>query len=186
MSDRVELSAKQIRGLASVPRLSIVASLRANGPQSIGELAEDLATEPKGLYYHVRALEALNLVLPHSTRSTKRRQETVYACSGPAFNVDLSGTDPVRNEAVRALARTIIRQNAKLLDRAIGQLQPSAPERKGLNLQTINMRLSPKDLAEFEERIIKLQDWAASRTTPEGMRVMVTLFSQPMQSGSDE
>jgi len=73
---------RQIEALGSPARQEIVDGLEALGACSIAELAESLGRAPDSLYYHVRLLERVGLVVASGTRGTGARRETLYDTPG--------------------------------------------------------------------------------------------------------
>jgi DNA-binding transcriptional ArsR family regulator len=72
----------QLEALASPARQEVVDGLQAIGPCSIAALAESLGRAPDSLYYHVRKLEKVGLVVARGTRDTGRREEALYDVPG--------------------------------------------------------------------------------------------------------
>ncbi|MFG0304652.1 MAG: winged helix-turn-helix domain-containing protein [Phycisphaerales bacterium JB040] len=68
----------QLRELGSPVRQALVDAAASIGPCSISELAEQLGRPSDGLYYHVRALLEVGLLVEAGTRATTRRDETLY------------------------------------------------------------------------------------------------------------
>lgn len=73
---------RQIEVLGSPARQEVLDGLQALGPCSIAELADSLGRAPDSLYYHIRKLERVGLVIPCGTRPSGARQETVYDTPG--------------------------------------------------------------------------------------------------------
>lgn len=69
---------RQIAALASPARQEIVDAVEASGPSSVGQIAELLGRPQDGLYYHVRQLLRVGLLVEVDTRPTARREEAVY------------------------------------------------------------------------------------------------------------
>lgn len=72
----------QIEALASPARQEVADGLQAIGPCSIADLADLLGRAPDSLYYHVRKLEKVGLVVARGTRETGRRTEALYDVPG--------------------------------------------------------------------------------------------------------
>lgn len=183
MADPLLLNAEQVKVLASLARLSIVANLRANGPQSISQLSSSLGIEPKGLYYHVRAMSSVGLLRLRNSKSANGRTHAVYEMTAPRFVYDTADSDPAMNQAIRSLTKAILRQNGRLWDRAMEELPRDAPEQDALFIETINVRLGDKDRAKFNSKILEVTEWAKSRNLKTGgTRVVLTTFACPVAS----
>lgn len=72
----------QLEALGSPARQEVVDGLQALGPCSIAELAESLGRAPDSLYYHVRKLERVGLVVQRGSRGTGVRREALYDTPG--------------------------------------------------------------------------------------------------------
>lgn len=79
---------RQIAVLAAPLRGRIVDDLAGNGPSSVNEIAERLGQRPEGLYYHVRALVRVGLLVIASRRRSGRRWEAIYRLVAPRLKID--------------------------------------------------------------------------------------------------
>lgn len=68
----------QIRCLASPIRQEIVDAIAAGGPMSMSELARHLGRAADGLYFHVRALARVGLLVEQSSVRSGKRFAAVY------------------------------------------------------------------------------------------------------------
>ena len=73
---------RQIEALGSPARQEVIDGLQALGPCSIAELAESLGRAADSLYYHVRKLERVGLVVQRGSRGAGIRQEVLYDTPG--------------------------------------------------------------------------------------------------------
>ena len=79
---------RQIAALAAPLRGRIVDDLAGNGPSSVTEIAARLGQRPEALYYHVRSLIKVGLVVLDSKRRSGRRWEAVYRLVAPRLKID--------------------------------------------------------------------------------------------------
>jgi DNA-binding transcriptional ArsR family regulator len=94
--------ADQIDTLASPVRQEIVDALQACGTRSIAELALHLGRAADSLYYHVRQLEEVGLVVRRGSRPAGRREEVLYDVPGRQMFID---TEPrTKREVASVLA----------------------------------------------------------------------------------
>jgi len=97
----------QLHALTSPERRRVLEGLEALGRATVKQLAEHLGRLPESLYYHVRKLGEVDLVVEAERRGSGRRTEVVYAADGGAVEVPKSETldevDPKALEALRAL-----------------------------------------------------------------------------------
>lgn len=81
-------AARQIEALASPARQELIDALALIGPASIAELAEDLGRAPDSLYYHVRKLEHVGLVVRRGVRGEGPREEALFDVPGANMMLD--------------------------------------------------------------------------------------------------
>lgn len=102
----------QLRALASTVRQDIIDTVQALGSASVPELARHLSREPDALYYHVRALLKVGLLvrLP-ADRIQGGRREAMYATARPERRLQLdyrSGSGEAR-KALDGLVGNMLR-----------------------------------------------------------------------------
>jgi DNA-binding transcriptional ArsR family regulator len=100
---------RQIDALTSPARQEIVDALPAIGPCSIAELAEDLGRAPDSLYYHMRLLQRVGLVLPCGTRAEGVRAEALYDTPGARMLIDKEPETARDRKTVLKLISSILR-----------------------------------------------------------------------------
>jgi len=98
---------RQIAALGSPARQEILDGLQAQGPCSIAALAEALGRAPDSLYYHVRALERVGLVVRAGERATRRRPEVLYDVPGRMVLDHEPGSARERRALVRLVASAL-------------------------------------------------------------------------------
>ena len=180
------LSTSQMRSLSSIVRLAIVASLRANGAQSIAGLADSLGAGAKGLYYHIRHLEGAGLVRVKSVRSTSRREEAVYEAVGQVFGIENRGESTIHSDAWRLFVRTVLRQSVRLWEKAVDAARDGRLRPEHFLVETINVRLSSGDIEELRVKLDEVRAWALKRNRPNGeTRVSYTFLGCPVPASGD-
>lgn len=75
-------SRAQVRALTSPARQEIVDALVSGGPCSIAELATHTGRAPDSLYFHVRRLIKVGLIVEREARTTGKRPAAVYDVPG--------------------------------------------------------------------------------------------------------
>ncbi len=78
-------SRKQVETLASPIRQEIVDLVQATGPCSIARMGELLGRAADSLYFHIRKLERVGLLIHAGTQSRGRRAEALYDVPGELF-----------------------------------------------------------------------------------------------------
>ena len=69
---------KQLLALKSPVRQEIVDAIGAGGPETIAEIAAQLGRPADGLYYHVRRLQKVGLLVEKGRRRAGKRFEAIY------------------------------------------------------------------------------------------------------------
>lgn len=94
-----------MEALVSAVRQEIVDTLAAAGPRSAAELARLMGRPADALYYHLRRLVAVGLVVPRGERRRGRRAEAVYDLVGYPLRLDYPrGPDPRTDPTARLVA----------------------------------------------------------------------------------
>ena len=91
----------QLRALASPMRQELLDVLEAAGPSAISELAERLGRAPDSLYFHVRELVRVGLVIEVERRKVGRHVFVVYDLVGRPLRID-------RSKAKRADLQSVV------------------------------------------------------------------------------
>mgnify|MGYP001443228693 CR=1 FL=1 len=111
---------RQIRALRSPARQEIVDGLQALGPCSIADLGASLGRAPDSLYYHVRALERVGLIVESGARRSGARTELLYATPGRLV-LDYEPRTAAERRALVQLTRSVLRIAERDLNRAIDE-----------------------------------------------------------------
>jgi len=98
-----------LRALAHPLRLRIIGSLRTDGPQSVGALAERLDAAPGSISFHLGTLERHGFVTqaPELARDGRERWWRASADT-TTFAASELQHDPARRTAAHAMRRTIV------------------------------------------------------------------------------
>ena len=112
----------QIEALSSPLRQRILDRLEARGPCSIRELAESLGRRPDALYYHVRKLVELELLVEQGTRATGSSPEALFDLRHRRWHIDYTPDGSARDEALRKLTRQLLRQAGRDFDTGLEQI----------------------------------------------------------------
>lgn len=157
---RIIDNVETLKVVADPLRLRILALLRRE-PATAKQIAQELGTPIKKLYYHLGLLEEHTLIRVRSTRIVSGIVEKQYEPTAYRITVDRELLSPAAPEppALESLdvflsfvldhARAEIKKSI-----AAGLIDPSAPtpEQGGLSLGRLWMRLSPAQRDELERR----------------------------------
>lgn len=99
--------APQMRALTSPARQEVVDALVAAGPCSIAQLAAHLGRAPDSLYFHVRRLVKVGLVVEREVQATGKRRAAIYDVPGRpmVLSYDATGRDRAVVEVVASALR---------------------------------------------------------------------------------
>jgi DNA-binding transcriptional ArsR family regulator len=156
-------------------RLRILAALRRS-PATAKELARQLDTALKGLYYHLGLLEEHGLIRVRSTRVVSGIIEKQYEATAYRISVDRALFNPEPDEATGIevfLSFVLDHARAEILKSiGAGLIAPHAPSPDdgdgGLNLGRLWMRLTKAQRAELGRRMKALElEYAAQQAAPD-------------------
>src|SRR5689334_1813461 len=102
---------EQIAALASPVRQEIVDMVQASGPLSVAELAGLLGRPADGLYYHVKALAKVGLLVERAGRGVRNgrgRTEAVFAVPG-RLRLAYRPKDPENVAGIKRAAAAMLR-----------------------------------------------------------------------------
>lgn len=94
----------QLRALVSPVRQEIFDVLATLGPSSVADLARVLGVSADRLYYHIRKMVEVELLVAGGQRSTTRRDEQIYRLAADDMRVRYDAADP---ENVQALSKAV-------------------------------------------------------------------------------
>lgn len=99
----------QIAALTSPARLEVVDAVRVIGPASIAEIGQFLGRAPDSLYYHVRKLLKVGLLIESGSRKTRRRDEAMYRTPARRIRTPLDPENPKKSSQVARVYAALLR-----------------------------------------------------------------------------
>jgi DNA-binding MarR family transcriptional regulator len=176
-----------LRALASPVRVEVLEQLRASGPTSIADLAQELGRTPHSLYYHVHALEQAGLLRRRGTRRTARRDEVVYERIADAIALAYAPSSETGTAAVESAGRAVLRRAERVFARAIRErlIECPAGESDGF-VASRKAWLTPKGIAEVRRLFQRLDSVLARESRlKRGRTYLVTTALSPT-AGSEK
>ena len=145
----------QITALESAVRQEIIDTIQAAGPLSAPEVSALMGRPADALYYHLKRLVRVGLLVIRATRRTGRRDEAVYDLAGHPLVLDYPVTPAGREHPLSGLVRSMLRTGERDFAAAVGteQARPDG-DRRNLWAGRRHAWLSPRDL----ERVNGLVD----------------------------
>lgn len=114
-------STAQLRALNSPVRQEIIDALVAAGPCSIADLAGYVGRAPDSLYFHIRRLLKVGLLIELDPRKTGRHIAAIYDVPGHPVVIDY--TSPVPDRAIYTVISGAIRLGMRDLQRGFSSPQ---------------------------------------------------------------
>lgn len=172
--------------LASGTRQEIVDVLPRLGTASIAELARALDRPADALYYHIRALQRVGLVVPAGHRRNGRREEAMYRAVAPQLELAIEPRTSARAKAASAIVGSAMRMGTRDYKRAIARpdVVTSGKDREMWALRTTGW-LSPGQVKKVGIVIQRLLD-DVSQPKGEGRLYGLTLVFAPLHQKGRE
>lgn len=174
----------QIAALESAVRQEIIDTIQAAGPRSAPEISALMGRPADALYYHLKRLVRVGLLVVRETRRTGRREEAVYDLAGHPLVLDY----PVRPEGaghpLSRLVRAMLRTAERDFRAAVGseQARPDG-DRRTLWAGRRHAWLSARDLERVNgllDRLVEIMTRA--RNPANGELCTLTLVLAPRAS----
>lgn len=161
---------EQLEALASPARQEIVDTVIALGRCSIREIAEALGRPADGLYYHIRALVQVGLLVEASSRTTGQREEALYAApTRGIMRLRYRPEDAEHSAAVRRIVSGMLRSAERDfgagLDPAIARC---AGGRRNITASRQKAWLGREELGEVNALLARLQQILQDATPEDG------------------
>ena len=102
-------SKAQMAALESPARQEMLEALSRLGTASVGQIADALDRPPDALYYHLRSLTRVGLIVPAGHRNKGRRKEALFRTVAPRLETRLEPRTPEKAQAVAAIVGSIVR-----------------------------------------------------------------------------
>ena len=163
----------QLSALVSAARQEIADVLSRLGTASIAEIAAALGRPPDALYYHVRVLERVGLVV-RDVRKRGGREEALFRTVAPLLELRYGSPETPR------IVGSMLRLGARDFQRAFvsGAVSKAGARRELWALRTTGW-LTAGDLAAVNRRIRAVRD-AVSRPRRQGRLFAVTIVLTPV------
>lgn len=149
---------EELRALASPVRQELVEAMGALQPCTVARLGEHLGRLPVSLYYHLRKLEDVGLVVEAGRRPTERGDEALYRLRNRCIRLDPDRGRLVNRTALQKIGASILRHAIRLNDTAVGERLARSPLERRHSLLQRTLRLGPAGLERVNAKIAELTD----------------------------
>lgn len=112
---------RQLRALASAARQEIVDAVTAAGPSTIAVIAEALGTRPDRLYFHVRQLVRVGLLVPAGTNGSGREEARTYDVPGRPLRLRGNPKVKASQQSLAEVHDGVLRLARRDVRRALGR-----------------------------------------------------------------
>lgn len=153
-------STKQLKEIISPARNELRLAMEMLGPCTVSELAEHTGRSAESLYYHIRKLESVGLVVKCDTHFSHGHEEAVYRMCADRVRVDTEVRKPLFVKALIRGVQTLIRYSNRCLSRALANSQTVLKgDRRECRLVQVTARLSPGQIVELNRRMLELEEF---------------------------
>lgn len=180
--------AEQLAALGSPVRSRIVESLSVHGPSSVREIADRLGRLPESLYYHLRTLVEVGIVILKEKRIVRRRAEAVYQLAAHRLVIDPKQRSDEYMEALAGTCSAVLRLAERNYRAAVNQggFALDGPQRS-LMVRHYTLRLSRAGLAQLNrllDRVAEMYDGQDGAKV--GDPYFVTIVLSQLSGSSDD
>lgn len=182
MVERIDLSRVQVKAFESPVRASVLGLLRARGAMTAKEIAEALRQKPDRLYYHLKALIKLGLVVVSEIRPAETRPETVYGLAAKEFYLTNLARDP-------EYAWSVLKSTANVQRLALAHYERAMRadfDDEALRFGFANGRMAHSEIQRLKDDLLELGRRVLASDSPDGRPVMLTTLLTPMTSASED
>lgn len=175
---------RQIAALATPARQEIVDGLQALGPCSVAQLAHSLGRAPDSLYYHLRKLEAVGLVIACAAQAGLGREEAFYKTPGRMV-LDFQPQGPAQRQSLLRLIAAALRAAQRDLQEALAGGLARYKRGRGRNAWGARTQawLDARELATVQEHLLAIHEiFAAGRRRPDAAQHALTFVLTPLVS----
>jgi predicted ArsR family transcriptional regulator len=171
----------QVAALESAVRQEVLDTIQAAGPLSAPEISALMGRPADGLYYHLRRLVTVGLLVVQGTRRSGRRDEAVYDLPGHPlvlhYPVGAEGAGHPLPRLVRSMLRTAERDFGSAV--ASGGARPDG-DRRNLWAGRRHAWLTPRDLDRVNDLLDRLVEiMTRARNPAHGELCTLTLVLAP-------
>lgn len=168
----------QVRALASGIRQEIVDAAESLGPCSVAELGKALGRRPDTLYYHVRLLLRVGLLVDAGRRDAGRRTEALLRTPGRPMQLI---AHPGQAGALAEINRAMMRLASRDYQRAASSPRTSRiGPAHGLYAGRTAGRLTAAQLKRVARLMKELQSEFVQEASPKGRLHAITLVLVPL------
>ena len=154
----------QVRALASPVRNQIHLHMELCGKCTVNELARRMGCSAESLYYHLRLMERVGLVVDDGRRLDGPKPETVYRLAGDRIRIDPDKSDRRFLDALSQGIRTLLRHAERCMQRALNDpLTFRSGKRRNLRIEQQIVRLNQNEMKTLQDKIDDINHYLTQR-----------------------
>ncbi len=149
---------EQIRAIRSPERIRILEAMTEHGSLTVKQLGDIMGRVPQALYYHVKELVKVGILVEDCVVKSKRRPEKRYRLKAPKLKLDVhNNSDEIKSE-IASIASSLLRSAERNYRESITEHEPvlSGRNRNFASLR-FQMKLSPAQIRELNTRLSELE-----------------------------
>jgi DNA-binding transcriptional ArsR family regulator len=169
---------RQMRALAASTRQEIVDVMPRLGTVSVAELAAALGRPADSLYYHLRVLRRVGLVLSAGARSVNGRPERLFQAVAPEMILQYKLGKNGNGNEINPIIASMLRLGTRDFKRSFrtGKAAVSGPCRELWALRKTGW-LSPSQIAEMNSHLHRLMEIAGASRRGEKLYALTVLLT---------
>lgn len=176
MKRHIARTSRELRVLASPERQAIVQTLVGRRPMSVREIGEAVGRLPVSLYYHLRALERVGLIVRAGRREAERGEETLYRLPADEITIRPSARGRAEIEAMRKIGAGAFRRAQRLHDAMVREAPARQASKREHLLAQRTVKLDAQGLEHVNGLLRELTDLLENAPSAEdGAYYTVTL-----------
>jgi DNA-binding transcriptional ArsR family regulator len=178
---------RQMRALAASTRQEIVDVLPRLGTLSVAELAAALGRPADSLYYHLRLLKRVGLVLSAGTRRVNGRSEALFRAVAADLSLSYKLGKHGNADQINPIVASMLRLGIRDFRRSFraGKAAVSGPDRELWALRKTGW-LSRNQIAEVNQHIHKLMELTGSAGSGEKLYALTVLLTPLERKDKDK
>lgn len=150
---------KQLKLLTSPIRLAIIDSITASQTCSISDLAIDLGVPADSLYYHVKMLTTVGILVKKGVQETSRRDEIIYSLPKKKIRIKYDLDNKENSKLIARIMSSILRSTSKNFSIAFDNPNSNVDgDTRNLRGGQLRGWLDKKDLKEVNVLLERLHD----------------------------
>jgi len=163
-------SARALQTLASPLRMDLLQAFTPEENLTVQEIAERVGKSQSSLYYHIRKLVEIGVLVEVERRLKGRRYESVYRIAAERIEIEADPASSVQKELVSRLVSSILRKVAREFQSALeaGALSEEEAAQVGRRQRAW---LSEADVSQINTHLDRIEKICAKGRPSEGRRL---------------